>query len=173
MTFLAIVGLLVWTAYQQSRLGTLRDRLQRLELQIIRLTAAANAAEPVPTTTPSIVAEAPVELGQTAEPERPLEPEAISEPGPWSEPQTPIGPGAAKSATSRPLAAWLAENGLAWLGGGALALGGIFLVAYAGARSAPLIASMASGSPCKIDNASSPSEMKPSIAAAAGKSMNP
>ncbi len=32
------------------------------------------------------------------------------------------------------LAAWLSEHGLAWLGGGALVLGGVFLVAYAARR---------------------------------------
>jgi uncharacterized membrane protein len=37
--------------------------------------------------------------------------------------------------TTRALEQWLAENGLAWLGGGALALGGILLVAFAAQQS--------------------------------------
>ncbi|HYD46284.1 MAG TPA: DUF2339 domain-containing protein, partial [Phenylobacterium sp.] len=36
--------------------------------------------------------------------------------------------------TARAISSWLAENGLAWLGGGALALGGLLLVVYAAQR---------------------------------------
>ena len=83
-------------------------------------------------------------LPPIAEPARTFA-EAVAEPtrdaAPTPQPaQTPRNeswrapPPPPKPPRERNIERWLSENGLAWLGGGALALGGIFLVAYAAQR---------------------------------------
>jgi uncharacterized membrane protein len=90
---------------------------------------------------PQPVLEAAPEAITPPESEQP-EPVAVPPPAPavpaagWRDPAlSRAAPAAASSRADRAnLAAWLAENGLAWIGGGALALGGAFLVAHAAQR---------------------------------------
>lgn len=64
---------------------------------------------------------------------RPSRLAASSEPPPFAPPPHPPRP-PKPSITWAQASTWLAENGLAWLGGGGLALGGLLLVAYAAQR---------------------------------------
>ncbi|HVK82177.1 MAG TPA: DUF2339 domain-containing protein, partial [Verrucomicrobiae bacterium] len=104
--------------------------------------AATIEPEPEAEPLPPIAEPAP----PVAEPE-PLLSEAVAEPAveiaaapqPATQPSLPRNetwraPPPPKPPRERNIERWLSENGLAWLGGGALALGGIFLVAYAAQR---------------------------------------
>lgn len=63
------------------------------------------------------------EFSRSAAPPRPPEPRPTPAPRPAPPPSNPV-----KWAS---VSTWLAENGLAWIGGGGLALGGLLLVVYA------------------------------------------
>jgi len=137
MSAVVIFILLVWVGWLTLRQNDLRDRLGMLERR------PWQAPDEVP---PSI--EAKLEAAglfaatraATTAPEG-LEPDA---PSPWRLEPDPGPAFAAEPAEERPartgpefreqIAGWLSENGLAWMGGGVLALGGIFLVAYAAQR---------------------------------------
>ena len=150
MIWLVVVGLCVWCVFQQVSLTTLRDQLQSLKLDLLRrqgqpgslaeppvapAAQAAPAAAPPPLRAQAFepVAEVePAHLAPAAEPSRTevLQPSApsrerIREPADILEAPIPAG---------RSMSDWLSENGLAWIGGGALALGGLMLVAYAAQR---------------------------------------
>lgn len=140
MVWVLLVLVAGWSLYLgeavrnlSHQLDTLRRRLDQIE------TAGA----------PGLATEPLADLAQppSAEPQpAPLEapgPETRFAPEPDTpEPDTPelvaLEPSAGVPVRpSRPafnLAAWLSEHGLAWLGGGALVLGGVFLVAYAARR---------------------------------------
>lgn len=126
MEWVLFVALAAWLFVQGREQSSLKQRLIRAELALDalhreRLDETASAvAPPIPA--------AP----QVARPERAIE----------SRPDTKPRPGLTVIAAPQPVvrkptkprqsaAAWLSENGLAWLGGGALALGGLFLVTYA------------------------------------------
>jgi hypothetical protein len=147
MIWIVAVALAVWVLAQQSRVGRLERRIDALSRALAELTHRRPVVDesprtaPVATTVPVAEAEATPEpapvavavpltvsrlMAATAAESRietPAEPET----------PTPLRP-AAKRREGPNLAAWLSENGLAWLGGGALALGGIFLVTYAAQR---------------------------------------
>ncbi len=139
MTWIVITALVVWLIYLQGKVAGLNDRLSQAER---RLQPRESAVPPTP--------------GAPAAPEPPLRPipraAAPREPELIALRPEPVRPAAAEAATSevmfappRPtpppgkplresLRAWLEENGLAWAGGAALALGGLFLVTYAAQR---------------------------------------
>lgn len=132
MIWLLLCALAGWTIYQSSRISQLERRQDKLRLDLEGLRAAAKetiAADQV--VIPPAIEISP-SLAATAH-ETPIAPAAIestASEAPQSEP-------AAEPPPPRPrkppinIAAWLSEHGLAWLGGGALALGGVFLVTYA------------------------------------------
>jgi len=131
MTAVAIFALLAWVAWLTIQQNELRDRLGRLERRPARepepanvearleaegaISSRATAAEA--TAVPRTVRRAPPsELVVEAAPPPPESPR-------------PKGPDPREQ-----MAAWLSENGLAWMGGAVLAFGGLFLVAYAAQR---------------------------------------
>lgn len=113
--------------------------------------APAPESAPAPRPAPSVAETRPV--ARTSIPITPVEPPARVLPAyrtpaeDWSVPDTDPAPRFGKRPEPRPdprpeprpssdltwaaLSTWLAENGLAWLGGGGLALGGLLLVVYA------------------------------------------
>lgn len=123
------------------------EALRRLVTDPGRRTAPASDAEPAAT---AVAAYAPPS-DRTVASATPSVPEAPSAPLPPA--PSRIQPGALSAAPSEPrpvasapsvrpqsstspvtwtsVSTWLAENGLAWIGGGGLALGGLLLVAYA------------------------------------------
>jgi uncharacterized membrane protein len=160
MEWLLILGLIVWAAALGFQVSRLRDRTDALERRIADLknqldhrsprdeaaeivrTAEARPAEAQrrpaprdePVQVPSAFAEARATFGlsaRTAEPDLAAAAAAAVEPEPavFAPPPKPAGP-----PPREVIRAWLEENGLAWAGGAALALGGLFLVTYAAQR---------------------------------------
>lgn len=138
MLWLLVLGLLAWTTLLTFRIGALKERTHWLERRLLDLKDAFEAGTvvapgtkaPEPAVGPAperFVPPKPIVLHPTA-------PEWVQEPEPSAvtpppEPRRPAGPPAREV-----IRAWLEENGLAWAGGGALALGGLFLVTYAAQR---------------------------------------
>ena len=137
MVWLFVIGLGVWAYFQSTRISGLERRIDALAAQANRPPArlsvpASPPLEPEPKSaaSPSLVAllaalePAPDDVvAAEMHVEPAFEPEPLADPEPA--PARPPGPS---------LAAWLSENGLAWLGGGGLALGGLFMVTYAAQR---------------------------------------
>ncbi len=121
MEWLILFCIVVWVLVIQNRLRT-------AERQILSLRVAQPDEAAAVSASPRIAPE-PRPAAQTW-PLRinPAPPVSTAAPTPPRQP-------AAKPAAIRPaLSNWLAENALAWVGGGALALGGALLVAYAAER---------------------------------------
>ena len=144
MEWLLILGLVVWAIVLHMRLGRLESRLaaQELILKAWRESAAAPPSPKPALTRPAAAAPAPTLLAEARElsdgaivgsgtpaPRATAPaPKATSAPAPKGPPK-PASDGEESS-----IASWLSENGLAWIGGGALTLGGLLLVAYAAQR---------------------------------------
>lgn len=143
MTWLVIIALAIWVLRQNQRLGKLETK--------VRILSSAPPVVVAPVSPP--IQDAPAPLTPTM-PATPLTP-----PPPPPEPPKPVAPvykpaylpqsAPAPLLTPRPsppprparpaitwaqASTWLAENGLAWLGGGGLALGGLLLVVMAAQR---------------------------------------
>jgi uncharacterized membrane protein len=142
MLWLLVVGLIAWVTLLTFRVGALRDRSQWLERKILDLKAQLEglsrgavvppAREPA---RPSVAASAAPERAEPSPaPEPTAEPIAAraEAPAPLLTPPPPREP--AGPPPREQVRAWLEENGLAWAGGAALALGGLFLVTYAAQR---------------------------------------
>ncbi|HZZ89288.1 MAG TPA: DUF2339 domain-containing protein [Caulobacteraceae bacterium] len=152
MVWLALIGLGAWMIALQSGLGSARR-----ELEALRRLLSAHGKAPVATgITPAmalaarVAAEAampvpPTIVPETVEPAPPATPAQVPEPvAPlrtthWtptsaSPPARPPSPAAAPLPTRASVERWLAEKGLAWIGGSALVVGGAFLVGYAAQR---------------------------------------
>jgi len=141
MIWLVVIGLGVWCILQQQQLGDLTRELDRLRLDLVRLMQrpGVNAAT---ADAMAFVAPPPRQaMPELVQPEP--EPQSVAAPAMTSLPlvdletttppntssRVPSTPGTLPAAGS--ISDWLSEKGLAWLGGGALALGGLMLVAYA------------------------------------------
>ncbi len=141
MVWLVLIGLGVWLIVQQNSLGELKR-----EVALLRKRLAGPV--PPPTTaasgiTPAMEAAARV----AAEAAAPVAPEpapavAIAEPAPEVSQFAPVRPSPPPLMPRRPppppppptratVERWMAEKGLAWIGGSALVVGGAFLVGYA------------------------------------------
>lgn len=90
--------------------------------------AFAPETPPVPETPP---APPPSPTRPEIRPAPPVEPRAAAAPAPAPPPPPLSPPPSPNSVSWSSVSTWLAENGLAWIGGGGLALGGLLLVAYA------------------------------------------
>ncbi|PZQ59543.1 MAG: hypothetical protein DI570_15665 [Phenylobacterium zucineum] len=141
MEWLLILGLLGWVTLLAFRTGALRDRAEALERRVAELVrrlddlaatpsapapkprAVRKAAVAEPRPEPSLTA--PATLAARID-ERNAQERVERAPAP---PPKPAGP-----PPREVLRKWLEENGLAWAGGAALALGGLFLVTYAAQR---------------------------------------
>jgi uncharacterized membrane protein len=130
LTWLCIIALAVWIFLQDRRLKTLETRLRDLSgaPPVVRAPVPATAPNPAQ---PTVPAHAPAFVAATAP--------AASVSRPPVAPQAPPAPSRPPSAPTPTLtwaaaSTWMAENGLAWLGGGGLALGGLLLVVLAAQR---------------------------------------
>lgn len=144
MLWFLVIGLFAWVGFLTLRISDLRGRMQWLERRVVDLRerlegegqdapahwAEPATAQPSPAMKPQFQELVDVPPASAARrPEEPLlratEPRPSSRPAPTR----PDGPPPRKV-----LRIWLEENGLAWAGGAALALGGLFLVTYAAQR---------------------------------------
>ncbi|MDG2530859.1 DUF2339 domain-containing protein [Caulobacter endophyticus] len=139
MEWVFIVGLTVWIAVQHQSLDLVKRQLGKALVELERLKASLEASGPsAPREAAAPTPQAPQPSPWTIEPKAVEPPRA---PPPSVEPiynPSPIpAPAPRPIRVERPLitretaSTWLAENGLAWIGGGGLALGGLLLVAYA------------------------------------------
>ena len=129
MEWVVFVGLGVWVWLQSQRIEGLSRQVEALEK---RLAAPWPQAETQPL--PTLLLDTPLRPGE-------FEPLLLDTPLPEASNDMDLGSPQITTPPPRPLAPpkpqdrrierWLAENGLAWLGGGAIALGGIFLVTFA------------------------------------------
>ncbi len=123
MEWVVFIGLGVWVWLQSQRIEGLSRQIEALE----KLLAA-----PLPQALPTLLLDTPLRPGE-------LEPLLLDTPLPEASNDTEFDsprittppPRTLPKAQDRRMERWLAENGLAWLGGGAIALGGIFLVTFA------------------------------------------
>jgi uncharacterized membrane protein len=141
MEWLLIAGLGFWLWLVSQRLKSVSDKLERLEDVLGdafgRCAGKERAGnEPAPARS-ALRAQPAAPVAEEYDPDleeftppRPVllldEPLPLNQAPRESPPQS-----RGQSAPTRRAEQWLAENGMAWLGGGALALGGVFLVAYA------------------------------------------
>lgn len=160
MEWLAIFGLAVWVWRQSRQVSELKHKLAELEHRLALTaaptpraeTAAAPATAPAPTYAPEepLVLDQPLPaderepllldtpLPQASNDDEPLLltealpplAEPVDEPVP-APPAAATPPPRVAQPRERKLEQWLAQNGLAWLGGMMLALGAIFLVSFA------------------------------------------
>lgn len=152
MEWVIILGLMGWVWWQSRRIREVSQRLDQLESKLRAALEPAAASAPVaPAAAPVTTADPDLEplLLTDALPDdvlvldTPL-PAASNDDAPLldlTETLPPI-PEAARPpprqrarADGPTLEQWIAENGLAWMGGGALALGGILMVAFAAQQS--------------------------------------
>jgi len=139
LTWLCIIGLAVWIFLQGRRLKALEARLRDQQ-------PGPAVTPPAPAPAPALVAppvdrdpararatialDSPPFLAATAPTPAAVKPPPVAPPQTPSPTPAPSAPPVTWAAAST----WLAENGLAWLGGGGLALGGLLLVVYAAQR---------------------------------------
>lgn len=133
MTWLIIIALVIWALRQNHRLNKLEAKVRMLSsappVVVERALASPPASVPI--------LDVPAPKPPPPEPAKPMPPAYK----PAYIPQSAPAPAAAKPAppprptiTWAAASTWLAENGLAWLGGGGLALGGLLLVVLAAQR---------------------------------------
>jgi uncharacterized membrane protein len=140
MEWLLIIALGVWVWLQHQRLNTLASQIQELERKLGPDAASAFTA-PMPASPPEAANEEPepllLDTPLPAASNDDLHHHAASAPlehpapAPVFELVNSLPPSAGAPKPNRGFEQWLAENGLAWIGGGALALGAALLVAVA------------------------------------------
>jgi uncharacterized membrane protein len=126
MHWLVILLLVGFAIRQGLVLKRIEDRLdaalrasdERRRAAVPPVATPAEPARPAPTPVPRPMA-------SVAEVRRPA---TVTAPEPRKPDPAPVPP---RAAPRPPVSTWLAENGLAWIGGGGLALGGLLLVVYA------------------------------------------
>lgn len=146
--WLFIIGLVFWTYLQSQRIRSLREDIEALHKRLETLETPPRDETYAPPT-PANETQPELLLTEIVDDEPPLEatkPTVAAPPGPAPEPdarpelvltaaiaEEPAAdaPKPPRTRDGRGFEKWLSENGLAWLGGGALAIGGVFLVAYA------------------------------------------
>jgi len=137
MHWLVIIVLAVFVIRQALALKRIEDRLDaalratdEYRRKASGQAAAAPVATPAPAPRPAASLAEARPAARVSAPAPPPEPPPVpvrDRPRP-PRPAPPPGP----APTERPpVSTWLAENGLAWIGGGGLALGGLLLVVYA------------------------------------------
>jgi len=134
MSVIVFFGLVVWLGWLTLRQGDLQARLDRLEKKPppSRFDEPHAEAELAPRGAAARVAPAAAAIRRPEPAEPQVSLTAAAEPAAPAQPPSPARPKGPQPREQ--IAGWLAENGLAWMGGGVLALGGIFLVSYAAQR---------------------------------------
>ena len=147
MVWLALVALTVWLVVQQNSLGELKRELTELRRRFAEpqrapaatgITPAMEAAARAAADAPPVATLTPVPVAATTIVEAAPTPVEVTESTPFatassaptataSRPRPPPAQPVNRATVER----WLAENGLAWIGGSALVIGGAFLVGYA------------------------------------------
>lgn len=138
MEWLLIFALGFWVWLQSRRLDAMTRQLRELEARIGSARAAPAAA---PEPLPELLLETPAPANDEPEPlllDTPL-PDVGNDAYGNAPPSQPTaatvrpfrGAPSRKTTNERGFEQWLAENGLAWIGGGVLAFGGAFLVGFA------------------------------------------
>ena len=152
MEWVLILGLVVWAVLLHTRVSGLEKRVAAQDILLKALRGAAPSAAGVTPAkaTPAVAAAGPAlrEAAPAAErlaaardlamgvivestaPRRKAAPAPKDAPAPVAR----AAPGPRPDDQEGTIASWLSENGLAWVGGGALTLGGLLLVAYAAQR---------------------------------------
>ncbi len=128
MECLFIVGLGVWIALQGNRIQALERKLEALA----RAAPPAErpvAAKPAPLATPPPIPNSPPPIAQPLRETMPAREDVLVLDKPL--PPAPPPPKPPGPSPDRKFEKWLAENGIAWLGGGAIALAGIFMFDFA------------------------------------------
>lgn len=126
MTWLLIFGLLGWCAVLMSQIADLKTRIGAVERKQAAIIDQSPMKAQSEVDTPAVAAPPTAVVPQAAPPEPALAHLAVA-------PRVSVNP--TRSAPSRAqVRAWLEQNGLAWAGGLALALGGLFLATYAAQR---------------------------------------
>ena len=134
MEWLLILGLLGWATLLTFRTGALKERAETLERRLTDLARRLDETSPPPADVEAVTrsrkaaTETAHALAKALAPGPATTPVASPAP-PVRPPPRPTGPPPREI-----IRRWLEENGLAWAGGGALALGGLFLVTYAAQR---------------------------------------
>src|SRR5437764_217334 len=124
MEWLLLLGLAVWVVFIHRRLSRVESELREARRGEASPPSPARTVVSTPAQPPAAIAPSPT---VTAEPAWTAVPRSPAPP--------PLPPPAPRpNVANRATATWISENGLAWLGGGTLALGGLFLVAYAAQR---------------------------------------
>lgn len=123
MEWLVFLALGLWVFRQGQTIQKLERRLDAAEA-LERRSVEAPEPKPVATFVPT---SEPIVL-------EPVVVERAPEPAPAPPSPLPPPPRPAPTITRESVSTWLSENGLAWIGGGGLALGGLLLVAYAAQR---------------------------------------
>ncbi|KSB90990.1 hypothetical protein AS593_12620 [Caulobacter vibrioides] len=149
MEWVFIVGLTVWVAVQHQSLDLVKRQLNKALVELERLKALREWSEPsAPREAAAPIPPGPFPPEPTPQAPQPsswaIQPKAEEPPRapppavePVSNPRPIPAPVPRPALAPRPIvtreaaSTWLAENGLAWIGGGGLALGGLLLVAYA------------------------------------------
>ncbi|MGR4862311.1 DUF2339 domain-containing protein [Caulobacter sp. LARHSG274] len=144
MTWLIIIGLAIWALRQNQRLEKLEAKVRMLSSAppVVVAREPAPVSAPIHDTPPPRPAPAPEPAQLVTPTYRPAyipastPAPAATAPAPAPPPLlTPRPPSPPRPAITWAAAStWLAENGLAWLGGGGLALGGLLLVVLAAQR---------------------------------------
>jgi hypothetical protein len=144
MEIVLLLGLGIWVLIIQIRLASAESQLRRFSA--LHHSRPQPIADPGPPVARPIQRTAPPEPAPVQPVASPPQPSLAPTPGPLAEAAftdiiaaqpaaAPIGEitsaKPSSTPTRPPLSIWLSENGLAWAGGGALALGGALLVAYA------------------------------------------
>ena len=146
MVWLALVALTVWLIVQQNSVGALKRDVAALRQRL------ADPAKPPPATVDGVTPamQAAARAAADAATPRPVVQAAVT-PAPDAKPDSlpaaaftptpapalpppPPRPAPAPIITRATCERWLAEKGLAWIGGSALVIGGAFLVGYAAQR---------------------------------------
>lgn len=128
MIWLVVLALGGWVLSQAIQIGRLKTRSQWLERRLLDLKDRLEPiASPPPSPAPNADSAAP--RPEPSVQPRTAPPSAAEAPQAETPRPKPSGPPPRERMRN-----WLEENGLAWAGGAALALGGLFLVTYAAQR---------------------------------------
>ena len=133
MAWIAILALAIWVFVERERTSKLERELSELRRRLADAPPTASQARPAvariapapitPAMTAASEAALAARLAATTATAAPARPTPAPPPMPLAAPRRP--------AVTRPvIEKWLAENGLAWIGGSALVVGGAFLVGF-------------------------------------------